>query len=94
MLLQNVLMTYTAVDFEIGYVQGMNDLAAPLVESINEEYAAFLAFKFFMQNRMKSNFLRDQSGMNHQLRMSALLLKVIDPPLYAHFVRVGIFLLN
>jgi hypothetical protein len=87
-ILRNVLMTYTAVDFEIGYVQGMNDLAAPLVESIEDEYAAFCAFKSLMA-RMKPNFLRDQSGMKNQLRSAEVLLKIIDPPLYKHLESVG-----
>lgn len=47
--LRNVLMTYAVVDFDIGYVQGMNDLAAPLVETINDEATAFQAFQGFMK---------------------------------------------
>jgi TBC1 domain family member 15 len=61
-----------------------SDLAAPMVESISDEHAAFFAFKHFMV-RMKPNFLRDQSGMRDQLRKAEVVLKLIDLPLHQHF---------
>jgi Rab-GTPase-TBC domain len=48
-MLRNVLMTYTVVDFDLGYVQGMNDLCAPVLEVIGEEGLAFWCFKGFME---------------------------------------------
>ncbi|KAI8905142.1 rab-GTPase-TBC domain-containing protein [Gorgonomyces haynaldii] len=79
--LRHILMTYTMLDFETGYVQGMSDLASPLLTCLPEEAEAFWCFNGFMQ-RMKPNFLRDQSGMRTQLRQLELLIKLVDYPLY------------
>ncbi|KAJ3255928.1 hypothetical protein HK103_005844 [Boothiomyces macroporosus] len=83
--LRNILMTYTILNFELGYVQGMSDLAAPILEIVKDEAEAFWCYVGLME-KMKQNFQRDQSGMQNQLRKLELLLKVLDPPLYRHFV--------
>ncbi|KAJ3320384.1 GTPase activating protein [Boothiomyces sp. JEL0866] len=82
--LRNILMTYTILNFELGYVQGMSDLAAPILEIVKDEAEAFWCYVGLME-KMKQNFQRDQSGMQNQLRKLELLLKVLDPPLYRHF---------
>ncbi|KAJ3273558.1 GTPase activating protein [Terramyces sp. JEL0728] len=82
--LRNILMTYTILNFELGYVQGMSDLAAPILEIVKDEAEAFWCYVGLME-KMKQNFQRDQSGMQSQLRKLELLLKVLDPPLYNHF---------
>jgi hypothetical protein len=61
----------------------MNDLAAPLLHTIEHEIYTFWTFCGFME-RMKNNFHRDQIGMRDQLRQLELLLKVLDPPLHSH----------
>ena len=61
----------------------MNELAAPLLETLRDESLTFWCFTGLM-DKMKSNFLRDQSGMHLQLRRLILLLKLLDPPLFAH----------
>lgn len=47
--LRNVLMTYTVFDFELGYVQGMNDLSSPILEVLPNEAEAFWSFVGFME---------------------------------------------
>jgi hypothetical protein len=50
LMLRNILLTYTSSgDFETGYVQGMNDLAAPILETIGKESMSFWAYKGFME---------------------------------------------
>lgn len=89
-ILHNVLMTYTIIDFETGYVQGMHDLAEPLISVLQEdEHASFWAFKNFMFSRLRGNFNRDQSGINEQLKKVEVLLKLIDSALLNHFVQTG-----
>lgn len=83
-------MTYTMLNFELGYVQGMNDLCSPILETIQDEADSFWCYAGFMEKMVssinqKQNFDRDQTGMRTQLRRLELLLKVIDPPLYRHF---------
>ncbi|KAI8593387.1 rab-GTPase-TBC domain-containing protein [Geranomyces variabilis] len=83
-MLSNVLVTYTMYgDFELGYVQGMNDLLAPVLVVMRDEADAFWCFVEFME-MMKPNFYRDQSGMRTQLRQLELLIKFMDPYLYSH----------
>ncbi|KAJ3161491.1 GTPase activating protein [Geranomyces michiganensis] len=83
-MLSNVLVTYTMYgDFELGYVQGMNDLLAPVLVVMRDEADAFWCFVEFME-MMKPNFYRDQSGMRTQLRHLELLIKFMDPYLYSH----------
>jgi TBC1 domain family member 15 len=67
-----------------GYVQGMSDLCAPIyVVMGGDEVTTFWCFVEVM-NRMKRNFLRDQSGMKQQLTTLQQLIGVMDPELYRH----------
>lgn len=79
------------IDDEIGYVQGMNDLAAPIVEELESDAVSYWAYKKFMK-RMRPNFLRDQSGISMQLKTLGVLVKMIDPQLYIHVKNIGNFL--
>jgi len=68
-----------------GYVQGMSDLCAPIyVVMGGESEITFWCFVEVM-DRMKQNFLRDQSGMKKQLSTLQQLIAVMDPELYRHF---------
>ncbi|KAI8822969.1 rab-GTPase-TBC domain-containing protein [Fimicolochytrium jonesii] len=82
-MLRNILVTYTMYNFELGYVQGMNDLLAPILVVMQNENEAFWCLVQFMEV-VQSNFFRDQSGMRKQLRRLELLIKLMDPYLYAH----------
>ena len=47
--LRNILMSYTAYNFELGYVQGMNDLCSPLLETLHEESLTFWTYCGLME---------------------------------------------
>jgi len=82
--LAGILLTYNFHEKELGYVQGMSDLCAPLyVVMAADEEMTFWCFVKFM-NRMKKNFLRDQSGMKKQLSTFQELIEVMDPELFRH----------
>ncbi|KAJ6630706.1 rab-GTPase-TBC domain-containing protein [Mycena sp. CBHHK59/15] len=82
--LAGILLTYNFYEKELGYVQGMSDLCAPVyVVMAADEELTFWCFVEFM-NRMKQNFLRDQSGMKKQLLTLQELICVMDPELYRH----------
>lgn len=81
--MKDMLLTYNEYNPELGYVQGMSDLLAPIYAVLQDDAIAFWAFKNFM-NRMEHNFLRDQSGMRKQLLTLDNLVKLMDPKLYLH----------
>eukprot|EP00842_Homolaphlyctis_polyrhiza_P006418 jgi/Hompol1/6778/HPOL_000934-RA len=85
-VLRDVLMTYTVFNFDLGYVQGMSDLAAPILEVMNDEVEGFWSFVGFMET-MRTHFSRDQIGMKTELHRLELLIKLVDPPLYRHLER-------
>ncbi|KAF9457177.1 rab-GTPase-TBC domain-containing protein [Collybia nuda] len=83
--LAGILLTYNFYEKELGYVQGMSDLCAPVYVVMGaDEELTFWCFAEFM-NRMKKNFLRDQSGMKRQLLTLQQLIGLMDPELYRHF---------
>ncbi|GAB1314975.1 GTPase activating protein [Madurella fahalii] len=81
--LKEMLLTYNEFNRDLGYVQGMSDLLAPIYAVFQDDAMAFWGFKSFME-RMERNFLRDQSGMRSQLRTLDHLVQFMDPKLYAH----------
>ncbi|KOS21355.1 GTPase-activating protein GYP7 [Escovopsis weberi] len=84
--MKEMLLTYNEHNKELGYVQGMSDLLAPLYAVIQDDAVAFWAFQRFME-RMERNFLRDQSGMRGQLLALDQLVHFMDPALWAHLDR-------
>lgn len=83
--LRNVLLSYTVYNFELGYVQGMNDLLAPILVLMQNDADSFFCFSHFMDTRMQMNFFRDQSGMRNNLRGLGLLIRFMDPYMFSHF---------
>ncbi|TDL24806.1 RabGAP/TBC [Rickenella mellea] len=85
--LAGILLTYNLYEKELGdegYVQGMSDLCSPIyVVMYADEEMTFWCFVEVM-NRMKQNFLRDQSGMKKQLSTLQQLISMMDPELYRH----------
>ncbi|KAF8628407.1 hypothetical protein AX15_003930 [Amanita polypyramis BW_CC] len=82
--LASILLTYNFYERDLGYVQGMSDLCAPLYVVMDaDEEMTFWCFVGLME-RMKENFLRDQSGMKKQLSSLQQLINVMDPELYKH----------
>ncbi|KAL1890142.1 GTPase activating protein [Sporothrix stenoceras] len=81
--LKDLLLTYNEYNRELGYVQGMSDLLAPIYAVVQDDALAFWAFVHFME-RMERNFLRDQSGMRAQLLALDHLVQFMEPKLYEH----------
>ncbi|KAI1814503.1 GTPase-activating protein GYP7 [Poronia punctata] len=84
--MKDMLLTYNEYNKDLGYVQGMSDLLAPIYAVMQDDAVAFWGFKHFM-DRMERNFLRDQSGMRNQLMTLDHLVQFMDPKLYAHLER-------
>ncbi|GLB10005.1 GTPase activating protein [Aspergillus tubingensis] len=81
--MKDMLLTYNEYNPDLGYVQGMSDLLAPIYAVMQDDAVAFWAFVGFM-DRMERNFLRDQSGMRVQLLTLDYLVQLMDPQLYLH----------
>ncbi|KAI0470877.1 GTPase-activating protein GYP7 [Xylariaceae sp. FL0804] len=81
--MKDMLLTYNEYNKDLGYVQGMSDLLAPIYAVMQDDAIAFWGFQHFM-DRMERNFLMDQSGMRNQLLTLDHLVHFMDPKLYAH----------
>ncbi|CAF1424033.1 unnamed protein product [Adineta steineri] len=79
-ILRDVLMTYNMYNFDLGYVQGMNDLLSPILIVMEEEVDAFWCFVGLM-SRMEKNFHLDQAHIKSQLSNLHTLLQFIDAEL-------------
>ncbi|XP_055593868.1 TBC1 domain family member 15 [Uranotaenia lowii] len=79
--LQDILMTYIMYNFDLGYVQGMNDLLAPILSLVQHEAESFWCFVGFMQ-KVFQNFDIDQKGMKQQLEYLRTLLAFVNERLY------------
>lgn len=85
--MKDMLLTYNEHNRDLGYVQGMSDLLAPIYAIEQDDAVAFWGFTRFM-DRMERNFLRDQSGMRLQLLTLDQLVQLLDPKLYEHLAKV------
>lgn len=81
--LKDILLTYNEYNKDLGYVQGMSDLLAPVYVVSADDAIAFWCFTGLMA-RMERNFLRDQTGMRLQLTQLTELTHFMLPKLYAH----------
>ncbi|CAF4740605.1 unnamed protein product [Rotaria sp. Silwood1] len=79
-VLHDVLMTYNMFNFDLGYVQGMNDLLSPILIVMDNEVDAFWCFVGLME-RMEQNFHMDQSHITRQLSNLHTLLQFVDAEL-------------
>ena len=85
--MKDMLLTYNEYNRDLGYVQGMSDLLAPIYAVEQDDAVAFWGFAKFME-RMERNFLRDQSGMRLQLLTLDHLCQFLDPKLYQHLQKL------
>lgn len=85
-VLQDILLTYVMYNFDLGYVQGMSDILAPLLLLLGNEVDSFWCFVGFM-DKIASNFDMDQAGMKHQLLQLQQLLTFASPELASHLAQ-------
>jgi hypothetical protein len=87
-VLHDVLLTYSMFNFDMSYVQGMNDLLSPILTEMDDEADAFWCFKGLMDS-VGANFRKDQSGMSAQLRRLQSLVRHLDEQLFEYLKTVG-----
>ncbi|XP_067862164.1 small G protein signaling modulator 1 [Heptranchias perlo] len=78
--LRNVMCSYIWQHLEIGYVQGMCDLLAPLLVVLDDEALAFSCFSQLMK-RMNQNFPHGGAMDTHFANMRSL-IQILDSELF------------
>ena len=78
--LKNLMCSFVWGNLETGYIQGMCDIAAPLLVVLDDEVAAFGCFCNLME-RMAANFPH-AGGMDANLANMRSLIQVMDPELF------------
>uniref|UniRef100_A0A6Q2Y955 Small G protein signaling modulator 1b n=1 Tax=Esox lucius TaxID=8010 RepID=A0A6Q2Y955_ESOLU len=78
--LRNIMCSYVWQHLEIGYVQGMCDLLAPLLVVLDDEVMAFSCFSELMK-RMNQNFPHGGAMDSHFANMRSL-IQILDSELF------------
>jgi len=87
--LRNIVTTYVWEHLEVGYMQGMCDLVAPLLVVIDDEMIVFSCFQVLME-RMIQNFPTGDQ-MDHNFANMRALMQVLDHGLYHNIQQNGDF---
>lgn len=82
--MKDILMTYNMYNFDLGYVQGMSDLLAPIMVIMDNEVDSFWCFVGFM-DKIESNFLMDQLNIKLQLSNLKALIEFFDSK-FSHYL--------
>jgi hypothetical protein len=80
--LKEVLTTYVIFNVNLGYVQGMNDIAAVFLLMMEDEADTFWCLKKWMDSN-ENNFRGDLVGVFQQLKELSIVLEVLDSELAA-----------
>lgn len=82
-----VCKAYALFDEGVGYAQGMNFIAMPLLFNMTEEEAFTLLVRLMSKYDIRSMFIGDLSGLHLRLYQFERLLEDHDPALYCHLRR-------
>lgn len=85
--LRNIMCTYVWEHLDIGYVQGMCDLVAPLLVIFDDEALTYSCFCELMK-RMAYNFPHGGAMDNHFANMRSL-IQILDSELFEHMHQNG-----
>ena len=85
-----VCKAYALFDEGVGYAQGMNFLAMPLLFNMPEEEAFSLMVRLMNQYHLRDMFIQDMPGLHLHLYQFERLLEDFEPALYCHLHRRGV----
>nr|XP_022341295.1 small G protein signaling modulator 1-like isoform X5 [Crassostrea virginica] len=85
--LRNIMCTYVWEHLEVGYVQGMCDLVAPLLVIFDDESLTYSCFCELMK-RMSANFPHGGAMDTHFANMRSL-IQILDAELFEHMHHHG-----
>lgn len=86
--LVSLLTAYALHDPEVGYCQGMSDLAVPFILLFPDDAEAFWCFEHLMK-RARRNFAVDESGIYSQLQQLMKIVERKDAPLFHRLRQIG-----
>lgn len=81
---------YALFDEPVGYAQGMNFIAMPLLFNMPEEEAFTLFVRLMSKYNLRSMFTHDMHGLHLHLYQFERLLEDYEPALYCHLHRRGV----
>ena len=67
--MSDLLTTYAIYDQDLGYVQGMSDIAVVILDIYDEDHVAFWVFAKLMQ-RIRGNFEKSQKAIKLQVNIN------------------------
>ncbi|KAL8935083.1 MAG: hypothetical protein Q9211_004895, partial [Gyalolechia sp. 1 TL-2023] len=85
-----VCKAYALFDEGVGYAQGMNFLAMPLLFNMPEEEAFCLLVRLMNHYHLRDMFVQDMPGLHLHLYQFERLLEDFEPALYCHLHRRGV----
>ncbi|OCK77117.1 TBC-domain-containing protein [Lepidopterella palustris CBS 459.81] len=74
---------------QVGYVQGMNVLAAPFLYAARSEVEAFIAFERLITQECPGYVRGSMDGVHKGLKLVDTVLEIVDPKLFAHLMSKG-----
>ena len=75
---------------QVGYVQGMNVLAAPFLYAARSESEAFVAFDRFIARECPAYVRGSMEGVHQGLALVNQILDIVDPKLSSHLLSKGL----
>ncbi|UMM41865.1 hypothetical protein L5515_017934 [Caenorhabditis briggsae] len=83
--MKNILINYAIMNPEINYIQGMSDLLAPLLSTLNDEVDAYFCFTNFMKRTVFSSTPQgNENLMETNLNYLRNMIKLFEPDFYQH----------
>lgn len=83
-------LTATKPDNYVGYVQGMNVLAAPFLYAAKSEVQAFVGLVQFVQTQCPAYIRGSMEGVHRGLKLVDEVLSICDPKLYNYLSSKGL----
>ncbi|KAJ5521846.1 hypothetical protein N7527_005961 [Penicillium freii] len=81
---------YALYDTAVGYAQGMNFIAMPLLFNMDEVDAFAMMVKLMNKYSLRDMFIQDMPGLHRSLYQFERLLEDLEPALYCHLRRRGV----
>ncbi|KAJ5138785.1 uncharacterized protein N7515_003633 [Penicillium bovifimosum] len=81
---------YALYDTGVGYAQGMNFIAMPLLFNMDEVDAFAMLVKLMNKYSLRDMFIQDMPGLHRSLYQFERLLEDLEPALYCHLRRRGV----